>query len=92
MFFATWQALRQTKRAGQHLGELVRDLMPQESEKNDDRNGNSQQVKQNSTAHDFLLFRFAYPSVKLALNPDPSTLRGRQARSKGADKESGGEP
>jgi hypothetical protein len=42
--------------------------MPQEGEKDDDRNGNSQQVKQNSTAHDFLLFSgLAYPSVRLAL-------------------------
>ena len=56
------------QRAAQYLGELLGDLMPQESEKNDDRNGNSQQVKQNSTAHDFLLCSgLAYPSVRLAL-------------------------
>ena len=68
MFFATWQARRQTKGAAQHLGGLLRDLVPQESEKNDDRNGDPQQVKQNSTAHDFLLCSgLAYPSVRLAL-------------------------
>jgi len=67
-FVATWQARRQIKRAAQYLGELRGDLMPQESEKNDDRNGNSQQVKQNSTTHDFLLCSgLAYPSVRLAL-------------------------
>jgi hypothetical protein len=56
------------QRAAQYLGELLGDLMPQESEKNDDRNGDPQQVKQNSTAHDFLLcFGLAYPSVRLAL-------------------------
>ena len=53
-----WEAVRQgvggrrlTRRTAQHLKGLLRDLMPQESKKNDDRNGNSQQVKQNSTAH-----------------------------------------
>ena len=68
IFVATWQAGRQTKRAAQHLGGLLRDLVPQEGEKNDDRNGDSQQVKQYSTAHDFLLCSsLAYPSVRLAL-------------------------
>src|SRR5665647_558586 len=33
------------KRAAQYLGELLGDLMPQEGEKNDDRNENSQQVQ-----------------------------------------------
>jgi len=68
MFVATWQARRQIKRAGQYLGGVFCYLIPQEGEKNDDRNGNSQQVKQNSTTHDFLLcFGLAYPSVRLAL-------------------------
>src|SRR5664279_558464 len=70
MFVAAWQARRQTRRTAQYLdlGELLGDLMPQEGEKNDDRNGNAQQVKQNSTAHDFLLSSaLAYPSVRLAL-------------------------
>jgi len=68
MFVATRQAGRQTKRAAQYLGELLGYLMPQEGEKNDDRNGNSQQVKQNSTTHDFLLCSgLAYPSVRRAL-------------------------
>jgi hypothetical protein len=44
-FVATWQARRQIERAAQYLGELFGDLMPQEVEKNDDRNGNSQQVQ-----------------------------------------------
>jgi hypothetical protein len=68
IFVATWQARRQIKRAAQYPGEFLGDLMPQEGEKDDDRNGNSQQVKQNSTAHDFLLCSgLAYPSVRLAL-------------------------
>jgi hypothetical protein len=70
MFVATWQTRRQTKRVAQYLdlGELLGYLMPQEGEKNDDWNGNSQQVKQNSTTHDFLLCSgLDYPPVRLAL-------------------------
>src|SRR5476651_2372061 len=68
MFVATWQVRRQIKRVAQYPGGFLGDLMPQEGEKNDDRNGDSQQVKQNSTAHDFLLCSgFAYPSARLAL-------------------------
>ena len=68
MFVATWQVWRQIKRVAQYPGELVGYLMPQEGEKNDDRNGDSQQVKQNSTTHDFLLCSgLAYPSARLAL-------------------------
>ena len=68
MFVATWQVWRQIKRVAQYPGELVGYLMPQEGKKNDDRNGNSQQVKQNSTTHDFLLCSgLAYPSARLAL-------------------------
>src|SRR5450756_2097394 len=68
MFVATWQVRRQIKRVAQYPGGFLGHLMPQEGEKNDDRNGNSQQVKQNSTTHDFLLCSGpAYPSVRLAL-------------------------
>jgi hypothetical protein len=80
------------KRAAQYLGELLGDLMPQEGEKDDDRNGNSQQVKQNSTAHDFLLF-LSLPVGKTGVKiSDFSASRGRQTGSKGAEKQSGGEP
>ena len=68
--------------------------MPQEGEKNDDRNGNSQQVKQNSTTHDFLLCSgLAYPSVRLALKSRtfPPCVAAKTG-GKGADKQSGGEP
>ena len=42
--------------------------MPQEGEKNDDRNGNAQQPQQNSTTHDFFLRSgLAYSSARLAL-------------------------
>jgi len=68
MFVTTWQARRQIRRTAQYPGELLGYLMPQEGQKNNDRNGNSQQVKQNSTTHDFLLCSgLAYPSVRLAL-------------------------
>lgn len=40
-FVAKWQARRQIKGAAQYLGELLGDLMPQDSEKNNDRNWDS---------------------------------------------------
>src|SRR5450759_2861859 len=66
------------KRAAQYLGGLLGYLMPQEGEKNDDRNGNSQQPQQNSTTHDFLLCSgLAYSSARLALKS--RTFRPRVA-------------
>jgi hypothetical protein len=68
MFVATWQARCQIRRAAQYVGERLGYLISQEGEKNDNWNGNSQQIQQNSTTHDFLLCSgLAYPPVRLAL-------------------------
>jgi hypothetical protein len=66
--FAKKRPMASLGRVAQDRGEFLGHLVPQEGKKNNDRNGNSQQVKQNSTAHDFLLCSgLAYPSVRLAL-------------------------
>jgi hypothetical protein len=68
MFVARHSKCGVKKRAAQYLGERLGYLMSQEGEKNDDWNGNPQQIQQNSATHDFLPVPFfAYPSVRLAL-------------------------